>query len=246
MVDPCETIHDLLAAYALDALSLAERWQVDEHLESCPSCRDRLDSFLRVGEALLCIVPAVEPPVPVRARLIASLADKKTNARPRMRAGFPFWRSIGVGALVALLALNATLFLQTRSLDRRQQELAAQLTADQTSLGLAAYPSAKTTLISGDGTYGTFLYEPDLPISVLYVWGLGELDSSHTYQAWLIKSDGVRVNAGIFHVEPGIDFVRYVVHAPQDLSAYTGIGVTIEPSGGSSAPTGPRVLGADL
>ena len=246
MVDRCDSIQELLPAYALDALPLDDRWRVEEHLETCPECRGLLDGYLAVGQALLTSSPPMDPPPGMRAHLIASLAGQPSGAHSRPRRVWFAWRALAAGTAMLLVAANVFLFFETKSLARQQEQLAAQLVEDQTTLGLAAYPSARTALVRGDGTYGTFLFEPDLPLSVLYAWGLEPLGSGETYQAWLIEPDGNRVNGGIFQIEPGSSFVRLLIHAPQDLSAYIGIGVTIEPSGGSPAPTGPRVLGADL
>jgi len=246
MVDGCDSVRELLPAYALDGLALEDRWQVDQHLDACPDCRERLDGYRAVGHVLLTSVTPVEPPPGLRASLIASVASKAVEPQPHPRRGWPAWRGLAAGTALLLLVANVFLFYETRSLARQQEQLAAQLVEDQTTLGLAAYPSTRTALVRGDGTYGTFLFEPDLPVSVLYAWGLEPLTSGETYQAWLIEPDGDRVDGGIFQVEPETGFVRLLIRAPQVLSAYVGIGVTIEPNGGSPAPTGPRVLGADL
>jgi anti-sigma-K factor RskA len=246
MSDRCEHIQSLLPAYALNALSAEERWQVEEHVAVCPDCREQLDGYLSVAELLLSAVPAVEPPAGLRARLIAAIGEPRAASRPRKARLFSGWRALAAGLLSLLVIANALLFIQTRNLTRQQAQLGQQLAEDQVALGLAAYPSARAALVRGDGTYGTFLFEPDLPLSILYAWGLEPLAQDQTYQAWLIEPDGDRVDGGIFRVEQGTGFVHILIRAPQDLSAYVGVGVTIEPKGGSPAPTGPRVLGADL
>jgi len=246
MLAGCDLVRDLLPAYALDDLALDERRHVEYHLDACPACRERLEAYLAIGQVLLTSVPPVEPPPGLRARLIASLAGKPTAGRPRSRRSSWGWQALAATTALLLLVVHVFLFHETRALARQQEQLAAQLVEDQTALGLAAYPGARTALVRGEGTYGTFLFEPDLPVSVLYAWGLEPLAPGETYQAWLIKPDGERVDGGIFQAEPGSRFVRLLIRSPQDLSAYVGIGVTIEPSGGSRAPTGPRILGADL
>ena len=246
MTAGCDFVRDLLPAYALDDLALDERRHVEQHLDACSACRERLEAYLAIGQVLLTSVPPVEPPPGLRARLIASLAGKTVAGRPRSRRGRRGWQALAAATALLLLVVNIFMFYETRALARQQEQLAARLVEDQTALGLAAYPGARTALVRGEGTYGTFLFEPDLPVSVLYAWGLEPLGSGETYQAWLIEPDGDRVDGGIFQAEPGAGFVRLLINAPQDLSAYIGIGVTIEPSGGSRAPTGPRVLGADL
>ncbi len=54
-----------------------------------------------------------------------------------------------------------------------------------------------------------------------------------------------RTDAGVFSVnEEG--YGKLHIDLPKGLSAYTGFGITIEPAGGSPAPTGEKVLGLDL
>jgi anti-sigma-K factor RskA len=72
------------------------------------------------------------------------------------------------------------------------------------------------------------------------------LDEAHTYQVWLIQPDGHRTSGGLFHPEPGQPFVSVVIPSERPFSDFTGLGVTIEPAGGSPAPTGVRVLGTSF
>jgi len=81
---------------------------------------------------------------------------------------------------------------------------------------------------------------------VLYVWGLDPLPESQVYQAWLIEPDGERVSGGLFEVAEGEDFIQVVVQSPEIIKGFDGIGVTVEPAGGSTSPTGQKVLGVDL
>jgi anti-sigma-K factor RskA len=242
----CAEIEQQLAAYALEALEPAEWRIVDTHLAQCDKCRSALAEYQIISEGIALSTPVIEPSARLRARLIAALGAQSGDPAPTSRtAGLP-WRW-GAGLAVGLmLVVNGYLALQTRGLARQQKELTAQLQADQVALGLAAYPTRKTAVVQGDEGYGALVYEPYLEVSILYAWDLEPLESDYTYQAWLIKPDGTRVSAGLFQATADQAFVQLVIHAPGPLHDYVGFGVTIEPQGGSPAPTGPRIMGTDL
>jgi anti-sigma-K factor RskA len=70
------------------------------------------------------------------------------------------------------------------------------------------------------------------------------LDATQQYQVWLIKN-GERTNGGVFSVnDSGYGVLQ--VYSKQPLEIYDSFGITIEPAGGSPAPTGERILGGGL
>ncbi|MDT9592847.1 anti-sigma factor [Nocardioides zeae] len=70
-------IHLLSGAYAVDALSDAERADFEVHLAQCESCRDEVAS-LREAAALLPFAAEVAPPAGLRASVLA----QNSNVRP--------------------------------------------------------------------------------------------------------------------------------------------------------------------
>jgi anti-sigma-K factor RskA len=122
----------------------------------------------------------------------------------------------------------------------------AQQRAGQTAVAIASYPSSQVALIEEDGVRGTFVYDPELPVGVMYVWGLQPPPEDQAYQAWLVDPQGHRLSGGLltFSEDPGFGWL--LVQAPSTMSEFSSLGVTLEPAGGSLAPTGPRILGADL
>jgi anti-sigma-K factor RskA len=86
----------------------------------------------------------------------------------------------------------------------------------------------------------------ELKKGVLFAWGLDTLDAAHTYQVWLIQPDGRRVSGGLFCPESDQPFVSVIIPSSRPFTDYTGLGITVEPSGGSPGPTGPRVLGTQF
>lgn len=71
--------------------------------------------------------------------------------------------------------------------------------------------------------------------------GLPALTEAQTYQLWLIPTDSNPVPAGLFDtVVDGT--ATFQATSPLPPADYAVIGISIEPSGGSPAPTGPIVL----
>ena len=62
-VIPCTLAQELAPELSIGVLDGAERADVLEHLEHCPSCRAFLEELTQVAEAALLLVPEIEPPL---------------------------------------------------------------------------------------------------------------------------------------------------------------------------------------
>ncbi|MGD0575899.1 MAG: anti-sigma factor [Anaerolineales bacterium] len=236
-----EDLRGLLAAYALGALEAEELELAEAHLQGCPDCQAELDQYQGVAEKLLYALPPRLPP----ARLRVRLADRIARGQPLSASRrIPWSRTVLALALavVALLFLNAALAVELRSLQVRQRTLSQEIQTQNTALALVAYPGSQALSVVSKEGGGAFVLDPDLESGALFAWGLPVLDQAHTYQAWLVKPDGVRVNGGLFTVPRGQTFASVIVKSDQPLSSYSSLGVTVEPRNGSSAPSGAWVL----
>ena len=86
------------------------------------------------------------------------------------------------------------------------------------------------------GAYGTVVLDPKDNGGVLAVRGLPRLESGRIYQLWLFKLSDRR-SCGVFSVS-GDGYGNLLLEVPKDFREFTGIGITIEPAGGSPQPTG--------
>ena len=73
---------------------------------------------------------------------------------------------------------------------------------------------------------------------------LRPLPPDRVYQVWLVK-DGRRYNGGYFTVDSS-GYGQTLIFPYASIAEFEGIGITIEPIGGSSGPTGISVLKGDL
>jgi len=233
-----------MGAHALGALTAKEAAALGAHLAVCPSCQHEAQAYQAIGEGFLHAVAERVPPPRVRAKLLATLAEERRLAASPRRISFS--TSGALAGLVLALGVSAGLLTQVIGLQRQMNSLGEQLQVNQTALALVAYPGARSLPVVGENAGGTVVVDADQHLGVLIAWGLPALDASRTYQVWMIAADGTRTSGGMFTVSRAMPYTSAVFQAESPLSAYRGIGVTVEPAGGSLAPTGPRVLRADF
>jgi len=249
METECQQIEELLAAYALDALEVEEKLQVETHLESCATCQRAFKDYLAVSEGLMASLPPKEPPPRIRAQLLAQTAPKLSNPGwfERWRAWLP--QVVAFSALAAVLIFvifNLSLYRLTNQMLQTQEEMARQNQAYQTTFALLTYPESQIVVIDDGEVYGTLVYDPHGQIAVLNVWGLENLPNGQDYQIWLIEPDQTRISGGVFQSSDQSAYVSFVIESPTSFESFVGLGVTIEPTGGIPGPTGPRIFGTEL
>ena len=233
-----------IPAYALGALDAEEIAALEAHLQTCESCRAELAKYRAISDNLLMVTPARPPSPALRNRLQSQLPSAQRTVRPRVAWSFG---SLAMGAaLVLLLFLNLFSFLQMRQIQGQQDALLRQIRTNQFALSMLAYPSTEAFPISEQNLSGSVLLDRERNTVALVMWHLPELSEDQTYQAWLIKPDGYRVSAGTFQPQEGVSYTTQPIYARQDVSDFVGVGVTVEPAGGSEQPTGPNMFSVDF
>jgi anti-sigma-K factor RskA len=207
-----ETIHDLSAAYALDALEPDEVDAFEEHLATCESCREAVADFSSAAAELAFAAPAAVPPPALRDRLLEAARAERPSVRPLR----PRRRSLLVA--VAAVAACAALVLGIWNISLHNQ-LSDSKNEALTRLPVTGTPGSM--VVSSNGSAALVLYRLDAA------------PAGKTYEAWLIRGSNAPVPAGLFHGGAGTTFV------PIKGSVKRGsvVAVTVEPAGGSPEPT---------
>jgi hypothetical protein len=178
------------------------------------------------------------PTLPPSRMAGSALPTQPLPPRPAVRRFELTTLNIVLGlAVIVLLIANLLQLNQARLMRDDQNDLIRTIQANQVINALASEPAIDVLAINGPRGQGTLLFEKNGNSAILFLRNLPLLDSDHTYQAWLVPASGPPVSAGIFHTNAGTPFASFLINASQSFKSYTAISVTLEPAGGSSAPT---------
>jgi anti-sigma-K factor RskA len=234
-----------IPAYAIGALDAEGAAALESHLKTCASCQTELAEYRAVSESLLTAIPPRQPSAALRKRLQSRLPSAQKAMRPRLN--WSIGRMAVGAAFTLLLALSVYSILQVRALQLQQAQLTRQIQTSQTVLALLSYPSTQNVPINvNESVAGTLLLDKDRNIATIVVWNMPQLQTNQTYQIWLIDSHGDRTSGGIFRPDPGQSLTTTSITSTNNLSNFVGIGVTVEPTGGSDHPTGSRIFKVDF
>jgi anti-sigma-K factor RskA len=263
----CAEVRELLPLLALNALDVDERDVVEDHLVGCAACLDELATYAETTAALATALPQVDPPSSLKGRLLSEA--KRGRLLPAGRRQIPpppLWRSgraarwrVSLSGLVASLALvlaagSTTWALSLRSeLDAQSARIATLSERANNYARVTAVLQAADTQIrvlqSTDGapeTFGRVYIDPDTSEGMLMVRNLPPLPQGRVYQLWVNDAAGQRQSAGLLTWTDKAGNGYTLIKCPEKLSRWQSFGVTEEPSGGSQAPTGNRLLGGTI
>jgi len=205
-----DAVHELSAAYALDALDAGDARAYERHLAHCERCQGELATLTAGAVALAFAASEAEPPAELRGRILAAARAERPNVvpfRPRLR-----WnpvRVLAVAASVVAVGLGIWNVVLHQRLDRSHEALRA-----------VAVQGGSGSVLVGSGGRGT-----------LVLTGLSSPPPGKTYEAWVIDR-GRAAPAGTFGGGKTV-----VVHLRQHVPRGAIVGVTVERAGGSAQPT---------
>lgn len=238
-------VHALGGAYALDATSELERVAFQRHLSGCEACRTEL-AELRETAARLADTAWSVPPPGLRERVLAEVRRTRQVPPAIPAESASSRRQVGWGRRAALAAAAAVLVAgggiagyQTQQGRVARERDAAQVARDRTAAIEAVLSSPDVRLRSSPVRTGgrlTVAASAKLDQAVLLPSGLAALAPGRIYQLWLIQGT-TPTSAGV------------LPSAPVLLSAVRGmaaLAVTVEPAGGSPAPTSTEIVSIPL
>jgi anti-sigma-K factor RskA len=240
------SLHALSGAYAVDALDDAERAAFERHLAQCPDCQQEVAS-LREATALMADDAVLTPPPGLRDSVLAGIKNirpipPQTDSAPETEAGAeddvdlapvlpmrPRRRRIAglVAVAAAILAIAGGVVLQPWQDDSSQ---APQMSAADRVL--AAEDVKHVAIEFDDNSKATVFHSPKQGRAVLVTDDMAAPPRGKTFELWLQDESGAMVPAGLMD-SPGNNKVLL----KGDAAKATGVGITVEPEGGSKEPT---------
>lgn len=258
-------IEELLSFYALDALTDEERELVEKYLTEHPQARRQVEEMGSAAAALPYGVSPVEPSRQSKQALMARVtSDAEQRARSanavretsrRVSLSEKLFRTLSLAAAAIAIVWAIILNVQVVRLQNEVSSLNERLVAqsesiDQIIANLPQAEQANVITVSLRGTQvqpqvqGQLIADPDSQSAVLVISGLPKLEPRKTYQVWLI--DGAApVSAGLLSVDENGQGV-FIVSSENAIGSFNSLGISIEPEGGSTQPTGDIVVLSDL
>lgn len=231
-------LHTATGAYVLHALSPAEEAKFERHLAACAACAQEVREFAATTERLGLAVAQVPPPE-MKERVLRRI-DSVRQEPPRTagRSGLRRWnRSVPGLALAACLAAAAAfggvaVWQHQAAQDARTQAQEARDRAAQLSAVLSA-PDAKVAAGRlAHGGSATVVVSRTRDRAAFIASQLPGLSASKVYQLWF--NDGGKMRpAGLVSGAGGAD----AVVLDGRVGNASGMGITVEPAGGSAQPT---------
>ena len=231
----------LISAYALGALESDQVALAEQHIASSDECRRAYEDALETAAVLALAVADSEPPAELRGRIMTAARAERppvaSPAAPRRRRGLAGlltpssgFALIGVAAAIVFALIAVSQHNSASTARDRQDALVAILSAPDARV----VPLAST---AGGPAGGRMVVAND---RAALVSSLKSPPAGHTYQAWGLRPGGAApVPLPTFSRDGAVIILN-------DVGSYDGIGVTVEPSGGSQAPSSAPFVVAKL
>lgn len=242
-------MHALAGAYALDALPGDERAFFERHLQVCETCESEVSELTETAAAL-AVGTAEPPPARLRERLLAEidvtrqLPPAPAEATPDGRRGWrerlqPVLAPVAAALVLVVFALAGVI----GNLNDRVGELQQTASRDDGVVEVLTAGDVRTADLQLSNTEtARFVYSERRDQAVLVGDGLRSPGQGKAYQLWLL--DGSAPQSGAVFV-PDADG-RVTADVVAALAGADQIALTIEPAGGSPAPTSEVLAAAEL
>jgi len=246
--DMRDDLHVLTGSYVLDAISDDEREEFERHLQACPSCAAEVRG-LRETAARLALARAVTPPARMEQRVLAATyqtrqlpplsGDHLRTVRERRRVqaegvlalrrvSWP--RRVAVAAAAASVAAAVSLGAVHLS---TQHQLDTVRASGAAIVRVVTAPDAHVaTARTSAGGSVTVVTSAALRESVVSATGMAALPRDRVYQVWVMSPAGARSAAA-----RSVGLLQDTQLLAAAVTPGDRIGITVEPSGGTSQPT---------
>jgi anti-sigma-K factor RskA len=243
-------VHDdykeMIPARALSALDTAEERALNEHLENCSECRKELEDWQATAAALSLASDPAEPSPRVRERILSEVRkDLTANVIPfKSTPRRNIWSSFGSIGAIAAVVIFIALIVGLIVLWRQYRTLGEQLARANEYIELVNTPGAKVSELRGvdpnQSATVKLAYDRN-GRAVLTASKLPSVPTGKAYQLWFIVGNKPPVPGKTFVPDSAGNAVLKN-ELPREAVDANIFAITVEPEGGSSAPTSPIYL----
>ncbi|MFJ9407929.1 anti-sigma factor domain-containing protein [Streptomyces sp. NPDC101393] len=235
-------LHTLTGAYAVNALHGEEAREFERHLLACTACTQEVRELAATAERL-GLATALVPPPEMRQQVLRRIATVRQEppkvTRGDRRGGGSVGRARRLPRMVLAACLAAAaafggiaLWQHDQAEDARAQAQQAARQADAVTRVLAAPDARATTGKVGSGATGTVVVSRSQGRAAFLASGLPRPADGKVYQLWFSDNGRMRP-AGL--LDQNRSDAAVLMDGP--VGKASGMGVTVEPAGGSKQPT---------
>lgn len=247
-------LHTLTGAYAVHALSGRELLAFERHLADCEACAQEVRE-LRATAAKLGMATSLTPSPVLKDDVMRRIATVRQEP-PRVARGEPEfsgggvaprrasrgkWQNFALAACLAgAVALGGVAVWQSRQASdardtaRRSEQRAARVEAVTEVLAAPDAHSRNAKLTNG--ATGTVVVSHTLDKAAFLASGLPKPPDGRVYQLWF-SDGGTMRSAGLMDSADTGTGAGTAALLSGAVGKASGVGVTVEPAGGSKAPT---------
>jgi anti-sigma-K factor RskA len=243
-------VHALSGAYVVDALDDDERRLFEQHLPECVDCQHEVAS-LREAAALMADDAALTPPPSLRDSVLAGIStvrplppEKPAAAEVKddspsvvvlmRRRGTRLAVLAAAAAVLAILGFGAVV-------QPWQDDAPPVATMSPADRVLAASDAKRVEITFDDGSSATLVRSLSKGRAVLVTDDMAAPPPGKVFEVWLQDDTGHMAPAGLMSKQGDNK-----VLLKGDASKATGVGITVEPKGGSEQPTSEPIALFDL
>ncbi len=227
-----DQLYDL---YSIGGLDFAEAVEIDTHLaEGCEYCQAHVQDAVTFTAGLSGLASMVAPSPGVRERLLASVRPPKSVSPARTWiAAF----SVLAAACAGLVIFAVSMAQQSRDIRAELERVAGERNQLRSALQILTEQQTRTISFgkTGNAAHG-WLFVNSGTGFVFVGSNLPPLANGRTFEFWLVPAKGNPAPAGLFRPDSNGQFVL-TSRTPITPSQYAAVAVSVEPQGGSPAPT---------
>jgi anti-sigma-K factor RskA len=237
----------LSGSYALNSVDASELPEFVSHLAQSPQTRDEVTELSDTAVLLGLAVAPVAPSAQLKRSILDQLdshpqdlpaasggrIDASESAGPASRKAAARWYRRPVAGLIAAAAAVVILAGGGVLASNVAQNHTTQQAASQLEQITSAVDSQRASVPIASGGTATVVWSNSLSRSALLATGLAPLPGDRVYELWYIGANGPR-SAGTFTADDA-GTASPVLTGKMALG--DKVAVTVEPHGGSTAPT---------
>ncbi|MDT0267488.1 anti-sigma factor [Streptomyces sp. DSM 44915] len=234
-------LHTLTGAYAVNAVPEDERARFERHLERCASCAREVSELSATAARLGGAMSRPAAPAMRRAVLERITRVRQESPRGAVRRAVRRLPPLTLAACLAAALLGGTTAWQWYSAEQARERVErAERRADELAAVLSSPDVRVTTGEVPGGGRATVILSPGHDRAAFLASGLPTPPDGLVYQLWFDEGGAMRP-AGL--LESGGEEAMLM---DGRVGQATGMGITVEPAGGSARPTSEPLAAMDF